>query len=334
VTGALGGVDEELRVLSERVISSPLPTSSLLPMGKGDPKPSSWRSTSAIHRKSRERKQVHRRGAGSRMHSALESLGDALDDLDLGERVAKTPTDPTADPSTVAAASKAIDGQQDDARKALLDVERHLEQFVRKADDPLDPMQAVAREAAEVADIAKRGAPVTGKDLGRVGARMFDMARTFAGVYGPFAQAREAAYAAAEAFGISTRRSSKKATVSDIASETPADLATEVGVIAKDFTDRFRDVQEKSAKALNAARRAIEMVDEPSVHTAVDAFLDFRDSVGPGYFAMLNGVARRVDELTTRMGRSRVREVPTATSTSAASEEPKIIRKRPSLSGL
>jgi hypothetical protein len=268
------------------------------------------------------------------MHSALESLGDALDDLGLGERIAKTPAEPTASPSGVAAAAKAIDGQQDDARKALLDVERHLEQFIRKADDPLGPMADIAEGASAVADLAKRGAPITGKDLGQVGARMLDLGRTFAGVYGPFAAAREAAYVAAEAFGIPTRRTRKKSEPADIASDSPADLATEVGVVAKEFAERFRDVQEKAARALNATRRAIEMVDEPSVHTAVDAVLDFRDSVGPGYFAMLNGVARRVDALTTRMGRSRVREVPTATSTPDAPAEPKIIRKRPPLSGL
>lgn len=261
------------------------------------------------------------------MHSALDALEAAMD-----ERKVATPA---AEPAAVATATKEIDRQRDDAHKALLDVERHLEQFIKRADDPLDPMADIAVEADEVAALAKRGAPVTGKDLGRVGAKLFDLARTFAGVYGPFAQAREAAYDAAAAFGVSTRRSVKKSPVSDVATETPADLATEVGVIARDFPDRFRDVQEKSAKALNAARKATDDAGNAEVvKAAIEAFLDFRDSVGPGYFAMLNGVARRVDELTTRMGRSRVREVPTATSTPAEPAAPVVTRKRTALAGL
>lgn len=199
----------------------------------------------------------------------------------------------------------------DSALSALSMAERQMERFISRADDPMGPMEAVADAAGEVVARSQRGEPIPARDVGQVGIALSALERTFGPVYGPFAEARGLVYRAASALDISTRRAgAKKEAPPPLEGKKPRDLASEVEGIGKDFHKAFRDVQEKSARALNAARRAQEAKTEDSVKAAVEAFLDFRDAVGPGYYAMLNGVVRRVDELMSRMGRSRVREIP------------------------
>lgn len=234
---------------------------------------------------------------------------------DIQERVAtlrKPKASPAADPTAEPAAPDAPDrSAMASALSALAMAETQMEKFISRADDPMGPMEAVGKAAGEVAERAKRGEPISARDLGQVGTEVDALARTFGAVYGPFAEAREMVYRAAKALDISTRRTgAKKETPPPLEGKKPRDLAGEVEGIGKDFHKAFRDVQEKSAKALNAARRAQDAGTEDSVKAAVEAFLDFRDAVGPGYYAMLNGVIRRTDELFSRMGRSRVREIP------------------------
>jgi len=230
----------------------------------------------------------------------------------IQERVAaprKPKAEPVAEP--VAGAGADAKAAMDSALSHLSMAERQMERFISRADDPMGPMDEVAQAAGEIVARSRRGEPIPARDIGQVGIALSALERTFGPVYGPFAEARGLVYRAAEALGISTRRTgAKKESPPPLEGKKPRDLASEVEGIGKDFHKAFRDVQEKSAKALNAARRAQDAQTEDSVKAAIESFLDFRDAVGPGYYSMLNGVVRRTDEMMSRMGRSRVREIP------------------------
>jgi hypothetical protein len=252
----------------------------------------------ALSRETRMAKRV----AGSEKEAVLATVGMRSAVVERTAAPRKPKDAPAADPAA---------GAMDDALSALSMAERQMERFISRADDPMGPMEDVAEAAADVVARARRGEALSARTIGQVGIALRALEQTFGPVYGPFAEARGLVYRAAEALGISTRRAgAKKESPPPLGGTKPRDLAAEVAGIGKDFHSAFRDVQEKSAKALNAARRAQDERTEDSVKAAVEAFLDFRDAVGPGYYAMLNGVVRRVDEMMSRMGRSRVREIP------------------------
>lgn len=128
------------------------------------------------------------------------------------------------------------------------------------------------------------------------------------GIYGPFAEARQAFYAIALAWDLYkvTPASGKKSSSVDIKSMTDKDIAGGISFTAKGLGPSVKDFLNKAARAQKLLRDAAKKIGleggeltDSEKKALVDACFDARDSANP-LFGRTQGINRRAVELIAR----------------------------------
>jgi len=178
-----------------------------------------------------------------------------------------------------------------------------MEDFVRHADDPLGALEKLVEAITPVAKKHDEGKPITGADLADVSSLLTKLNDDFGAVYGPFVNARTAIYAAAKAAGVATKRPSKKVVAEKLEDKDATQIADKMDTIVSRLASGMKRLQDQGVRMRDKIRKATSDMEKHQenwkdlANGAVDAFLDFRDSVGTEFFQNLKGVERRVNEL-------------------------------------
>lgn len=201
--------------------------------------------------------------------------------------------------------------EQADIYGALSSMEGKLKQFISLADDPLDAMDAMVAASSKLGAQYASGVPVRPGELSQMDSLAKRVNDTFARVYGAYAGTREAGYALAKLIGADTKTSGGSRPSSDVQGHSNTDLLKAIADMSKNFQPAFRNVQETGAKLLGMVRSALDAIDSKKTDGAAEAqaiipaFLAFRDSTSSGYYSILGGVAKRVNQIRQRFTREK-----------------------------
>jgi hypothetical protein len=194
-----------------------------------------------------------------------------------------------------------------DLYSALSSLESGLKKFIELADDPMGPMEEVAEKAKEIAAAYEAGEVVRPQDLPDPD----KISNAFSRVYRAFQKVRDAAYEVAKLVGESTTTSGAPRKKSkDISGFSNTELLKDIERMAGGLHNAFSEVQNAGAKVLAMVKRTLDEMDKgkdgvEDAKAVVREFLKFRTSVGEKYYAVMGGIARRLNRLMERITRER-----------------------------
>lgn len=176
----------------------------------------------------------------------------------------------------------------------------------------LDRLESVGFELAKAAREAEKMRREQGVEYAMRRSPLSNMVRAFekaaSGLYGDFANGRNATMSMAQKSGISTRRTSKRVASKPGSEIRGTDLVREAARIGRELNPVIREAGElgsvvlregdKLLKKMPSGQRQLDML------TAyVQAYLDFRDQVSKALFSQVAAVAKRLREQLQRLSK-------------------------------
>lgn len=202
--------------------------------------------------------------------------------------------------------------EQTDLYGALSGLEASLKPFLASVGEPSGPIDAVIDATSKISKQTADGAPVRAGEVAQVMNLVPKVSTAFDKVYDLFKIAREAGYEVAKLVGAPTKGASRpKKAPTDYSGIPDTDIMTGIAGLAPKFKDVMANVEALGKNVSDQVRRALDNMDAGKSDGVEDAkalvptFVQFRDSVS-GYYSILNSMARRVNQLLTNIGHSKL----------------------------